>query len=283
MDQSQKEEVKRLLGKKWKHRDIRDKTGVSLGSISNIRNNRDNKSLNNCNKTGQRNNDYISIDGERRILVIGDLHEPFTRKKYLEFCKSIYDKYNCNEVIFIGDIIDNHYSSFYETDPDGHSAAKELKIAKDNVKKWYKTFPKAKVCIGNHDLIPARKLFSSGISKTWMRTIGEVLSTPNWEYAEEFIIDNVMYTHGTGKKARSRMVYDLISIVQGHYHSESYINYSVGKFRKMFAMQVGCGVNDKSYAMAYGRHFNKMHINCGVVLENGQLPILEYMKLGHTQ
>ena len=56
------------------------------------------------------------------ILVVGDLHEPFTRKGYLEFCKSIYYKYNCNEVVFIGDIIDNHYSSFHDTDPDGRSA-----------------------------------------------------------------------------------------------------------------------------------------------------------------
>ena len=47
----------------------------------------------------------------------------------------------------------------------------------------------------------------------------------------------------------------------------------------MFAMQIGCGVDDRSYAMAYGKHFDKMHINCGVVLENGTLPILEYQKL----
>jgi hypothetical protein len=31
--------------------------------------------------------------------------------------------------------------------------------------------------------------------------------------------------------------------------------------------------------MAYSKHFDKMHINCGVVLENGTLPILEYQKL----
>ena len=56
---------------------------------------------------------------ERRILVIGDLHAPFTLTGYLEFCENIYAKYNCNQTIFIGDIIDNHYSSFHTTDPDG--------------------------------------------------------------------------------------------------------------------------------------------------------------------
>lgn len=213
------------------------------------------------------------------VLVIGDLHEPFCRNGYLEFCKKIYDKYNCNTVVFIGDLIDNHYSSFHETDPDGHSAAEELRQAKDRISKWYKTFPVAKVCTGNHDNIPIRKNFNAGISSSWIKSISEVLETPGWDYSEEFIMNNVLYTHGVGRKAISRMVYDMTSVVQGHWHSESYINYSVGRNRKMFAMQIGCGVDDKSYAMAYGRFFNKMHINCGIVLENGKLPILEYLEL----
>lgn len=219
-------------------------------------------------------NNYTS-----NILIIGDLHAPFIREGYLDFCKNIYTKYKCNEVIFIGDIIDNHYSSFHATDPDGYNAYSELILAKNQITKWYEAFPYAKVCIGNHDLIPNRKAFNSGLSTKWIKSISEVLDTPNWKYSEEFVINDVLYTHGIGRKAINRMQYDLTSVVQGHYHSESYINYLVGKSRKTFAMQVGCGVNDKSYAMAYGKYFNKMHINCGVVLDNGKLPILEYMDL----
>lgn len=212
-------------------------------------------------------------------LIIGDLHAPFTRAGYLDFCKEIRDKYFCNNIIFIGDLVDNHFSSFHDTDPDGHGAAEELRLAKLQLQEWYKAFPVAKVCIGNHDLIPIRKSFNAGLSKMWIKSISEVLNTPNWEYEEEFLIDDVLYVHGTGRKAINRMQADLISVVQGHYHSESYIQYAVGKFKKMFAMQLGCGVDDKSYAMAYGKHFDKMHINCGVVLDGGNLPILEYMKL----
>ena len=214
-----------------------------------------------------------------KILVVGDLHAPFTREGYLEFCQEIYRKYDCNEVIFIGDLLDNHFASFWSIDPDGHGAAEELRLAKQQIQTWYKIFPKARVCIGNHDLIPLRKAFNAGLSKQWIKPISEILNTPNWIYEEEFYINEVLYTHGTARKANKRMHADLISVVQGHYHSESYIEYSVGKFKKMFAMQIGCGVDDRSYAMAYGRHFDKMHINCGVVLENGTLPILEYMKL----
>ncbi len=158
-------------------------------------------------------------------------------------------------------------------------AGQELDKAIKELDKWHEAFPKAKVCIGNHDAIPNRKGFTSGLSKRWIKTVDEMLGYEGWKYAEEFIIDDVLYTHGTGRKARNRCKDDMLSIVQGHYHSESYIEYFVGERFKMFAMQIGCGVDRTAYAMAYGKHFKKMHINCGVVLENGELPILEYMKL----
>ena len=216
---------------------------------------------------------------QNRVLVIGDLHEPFALEGYLEFCISIRNKYKCNKVVLIGDIIDNHYSSFHETNPDGHSAGGELQLAIANIKKWYETFPYARVCIGNHDLIPERKNFTAGNSSVWLKSISEVLNTPNWDYAESHKIDNVEYVHGTARKARQRMKQDLVSIVQGHYHSESYIEYIAGSRYLLFAMQVGAGLDKDSYAAAYGRHFSKPHVNCGVVLENGRLPIIEYMKL----
>jgi len=216
---------------------------------------------------------------DRNILVIGDLHAPFTLSGYLEFCKKMYIKHSCNEVVFIGDLIDNHYSSYHETDPDGHSAAMELALAKSQIREWYETFPNAKVCTGNHDVIPSRKAMTSGVSKGWVKTIGEVLDTPNWEYSEDFIIDDVLYTHGVGRKARQRAKADLISVVQGHYHSEGYVEYLVGMNYKIFALQVGSGLDKTSYAAAYAKHFNKPHVCCGLVLENGTLPFLEYMNL----
>ena len=218
-------------------------------------------------------------DNERRVLIIGDLHAPFIRYGYLEFCQSTYKKYGCNEIVFIGDLIDNHFSSYHETDPDGHAAGDELEKAKLQVKDWYEVYPIAKVCIGNHDAIPARKAMTAGLSSQWIKPISEVVDTPNWEYAEEFFVDGNKYCHGTGRKARNRAKDDLISVIQGHYHSESYVGYFVGQHYKIFAMQVGCGVWQKAYAMAYGRNFKRMHINCGVILEDGKLPILEFMDL----
>lgn len=221
---------------------------------------------------------------ERRVLVIGDTHFPFVRDGYIDFLKETYDKYNCNEVVHIGDLIDNHYSSFHDQDPDGMSASDELNAIYGQVKKLADYFPKINVITGNHDLIPNRKAFSAGLSKTWIKPIKQVLlekklPVSNWSFFENHWADSVSYVHGTGRKARMRAKDDVINTVQGHYHSESYIEWFVGKNFKYFAMQVGCGMDDKAYAAAYGKDFKKMHINCGVVLENGNLPILEYMKL----
>ena len=77
---------------------------------------------------------------ESRILVIGDIHEPFCLDGYLEFCKKQYAEHNCNQVVFIGDIIDNHYSSFHVSDPDGMGGGQELDLAIDKVAKlaaWF--------------------------------------------------------------------------------------------------------------------------------------------------
>jgi metallophosphoesterase superfamily enzyme len=214
----------------------------------------------------------------KNVLVIGDLHEPFCLDNYLSHCIETYTKYKCNEVVFIGDIIDNHASSYHETDPDGYSAGQELKMAIQRIKEWYKAFPKATVIIGNHDRLIMRKAYSSGLSKLWIKDYAEVLGTPDWNFTESVEIDDVLYIHGEGGTARARVRRDLQSIVQGHLHSQAYIDWCVGAKFKLFGMQVGCGIDHKSYAMAYGKEGPKPAIACGVVLQ-GEVPINIMMNL----
>jgi predicted phosphodiesterase len=214
------------------------------------------------------------------VLVIGDLHEPFTRVGYREFCLEMKKKHNCQTVVFIGDILDGHYTSFHGTDPDSpYSGIGELQIAKANIDKWHKSFPNAYVTLGNHDSHANRKAFANGISSTWIKSIGDILETSTWTYSDEFTFDDVKYCHGVGRQAESRVKEDMISGVQGHFHSKSYIRNFVGTHKRLFALQIGCGIDDKSFAFAYGKHFSKCHINVGIVKENGTLPIIEYMDL----
>ena len=205
------------------------------------------------------------IKEERRILVIGDIHAPFELDGYFEFCQETYAKYNCNQVIFIGDIIDNHYSSFHVSDPDGMGGGDELDYAINDVQKWIKAFPHADVCIGNHDRIIMRKAFDSQIPKRWIKSYNDVLGT-DWNWTERIVYDDVQYVHGEGGTARTKSKNDMMSTVQGHIHTQAYVDWAVGRNFKVFGMQVGCGVDGGSYAAAYAKNFKKQAIGCGVVI-----------------
>ncbi len=216
---------------------------------------------------GNKKKAYLNLTkDENRILVIGDLHEPFNLDGYLEHCKETYEIYNCNKVVFIGDVIDSHYSSYHETDPDGIGGGQELELAIEKLRKWYKIFPKADVTIGNHDRIIMRKAFSSSIPKKWLKDYKEVLEVPNWNFTDIVIYDNVQYIHGEAGTARTKARADMMSTVQGHLHTQAYTEWYVGQNFKIFAMQVGCGIDHDSYAMAYAKRGKKPAIGCGVVI-----------------
>lgn len=210
------------------------------------------------------------------VLIIGDLHEPFTHSEYLIFCKNVQEQFQCGKVIFIGDIIDNHFSSYHETDADGLSASMELNTAVDHLKKWHHTFPNAIVTIGNHDRIIARKLYTSGVSSRWMKSLEEVLEVPTWTFVEEYIYNNVLYIHGEMGSARIKAKQEMISVVQGHNHTEAYTEFLCGHGGTRFAMQVGCGIDFNQYAFAYAKRGKKPVISCGVVINNTSPIVIPY-------
>ena len=204
------------------------------------------------------------------VLVIGDLHEPFCLKEYLEFCIEQRHKYSCGRVVFIGDIVDNHFTSYHEISPQAMGPNRELKFAKRKISRWHKAFPIADVIIGNHDRLVARKAQTAGIADDWLKSYDEVLDVPGWDFVTEKEIHGVMYAHGEGGTARKKMRDEHQSYVQGHLHSQAYIEWSVGSRYKTFGMQIGCGIDRKSFAMAYGKAFKKPVISCGVVLNKGR-------------
>lgn len=212
------------------------------------------------------------------VLVIGDLHSPFDLESYFNHCCMIQEKHKCNKVVFIGDVIDNHYASYHETDADGMGGGDELIAAINRLKRWYKQFPVADVIIGNHDRLIMRKAQTSSIPSAWIRDYKDVLCTPQWNFTERVVIDGVQYIHGEGGTARAKHRKDLMSTVQGHLHTQAYTEWTVGANFKIFGCQVGCGIDHKSYAMAYAKNFPKPAIGC-VVIVDGKTCINEMMSL----
>ena len=202
---------------------------------------------------------------ERRILVIGDLHCPFEKEGYFEFCLETYDRFNCNQVVFIGDLVDSHATSRHETDPDGMSAKTELEKAIEDLQKWREAFGVATVIVGNHDRVVMRRAFSSSIPSMWIKSFNEVLGT-SWDWTERAEFDGVQYVHGEGGTARTKAKNDMQSTVQGHIHTQAYVEHFCGNRSRIWAMQVGCGLDRDTYAAAYAKHYKKQAIGCGVVI-----------------
>lgn len=198
--------------------------------------------------------------------MVGDLHLPFEHPDYYQHCVDVYQKWNCTNVLYIGDIIDNGYGSYHESDPDGLGGGDELELAIKKLERWVDAFPVADVIIGNHDRMVARKAFTGGIPKAWIKSYSEVLRAPGWNFVDRIEYDGVQYVHGEGGTARTKCRADMQSTVQGHLHTQCYTEYYTTNRGVIFGTQVGCGIDADQYAFAYAKRGKKPAIGCAVVI-----------------
>lgn len=207
-----------------------------------------------------------------RVLVIGDAHAPVTHPGYLPFCVDLAEEYDCDKIVCIGDIVDWHAISFHTRHPEAPGPKDEYELAKECVAKWCDAFPKAVVTIGNHDERVVRVAEDAGIPEAFIRRYEDMWETPGWQWATEFIIDDVYYFHGTGTgglhPAYNSMKKMLMSVVQGHIHSAAGIKWAANPQKRIFGMDVGCGIDDRAYAFAYGKNQKVRSIlGAGVVID----------------
>ena len=227
----------------------------------------------------------VEKKADDRVLVVGDPHEPFSHRKYLNFTRQVYDEFGCNRVVFIGDVGDNHAMSYHEHNPNGMSPGAELKKLKEHLKDWSDVYPNALVCIGNHDEIIYRKAVTHGLPEGVFKGFNEIYGTPEtWKWALSWEIDGVLYQHGTGTSGenahKQRALKNRQSTVIGHIHSHAGVAYMASNKDLIFGMNVGCGIDIKSYAMLYGKDFtSRPTLGCGVVLSRTQAFVIP-MDLG---
>jgi predicted phosphodiesterase len=213
----------------------------------------------------------------KTVLVVGDLHVPFHHPKYLDFCTRIHRELKCTDVVMIGDVVDNHAISYHEHDPDGWSPDQEMKEADRHLQKWFKAFPVAYLCRGNHDHLVDRKSKTVGLPSRVFKPFREIWGLPKgWKDDFHHIIDGVKYMHGTGYSgdlAHLKAAHDnRMPVVMGHLHSVCGVDYSANEVDCIWGMSVGCGVDRKAYAFEYGREHKKKPIIA--------LGVVEYTKYG---
>lgn len=218
-----------------------------------------------------------------RVLIIGDTHAPATHPGYLRFCLDLRDKYRCDTVVHIGDVVDFHAVSFHAHVPDMPGPKDEYEQAFKALDPWRKAFPKMKVTIGNHDRRVIRLAESVNIPSRFIRDYAEIWETPGWDWQEEFVIDNVLLSHGEGcgglHPAYTQMSKMLMSAAIGHVHTAGGVSWAANPQRRIFGLDTGCGVDEKSLAFAYGKHFKRRAIISAAVILDG-IPYHEVCPIG---
>jgi predicted phosphodiesterase len=218
-----------------------------------------------------------------RTLVIGDVHEPVAHPGYLQFCRDLREQWKCDDVVFIGDIVDWHGISFHAKHPDAPGPKDEYELALAKVHLWEKVFPKARVCIGNHDARVVRIAEENGIPSKLIRDYNETWHTPGWDWRNEHTSDDVYYFHGVGcggaYPAANAMRKMLMSVCIGHVHSAGGIKWAANPSRRIFGLDTGCGIDDRAYAFAYGEHLKVRSILSAAVILDG-VPYHEIMPCG---
>jgi len=218
-----------------------------------------------------------------RVLVVGDVHEPCSHPGYLSFCRDLRDRHKCDQIMFIGDVVDWQAISFHTHHPEAPGPKDEYALAAQGIKKWTKAFPEAKVCIGNHDERVIRVAEAAGIPSRFIRDYKETWETPGWDWDNEHTIDDVYYFHGTGcggvHPAFNTMSKMLMSVVMGHIHSAAGLKWRANPNRRIFGLDTGCGIDDKAIAFAYGRHNKIRSILSAAVIDNG-VPMHFVMQCG---
>jgi len=220
------------------------------------------------------------------VLIPGDLHIPAHHPKYLQFCKDLYDEWNCDKVVMVGDIPDWQAISAHDKHPDLPSAGDEYELIQKKIKPWYDAFPNATVMIGNHDDRPFRLGRTVNLSDRLIKDQNTLWKTPKWKWLYETIIDGVYYFHGTGhgglypsiNKAKSLGM----SVVMGHCHYAAGIWWTASPVQRFFGMNVGCGIDIDKLQFLYGiNHIRRPILAAGVVLDG--IPYLEIMPCGKNE
>lgn len=210
----------------------------------------------------------------KRILVIGDMHHPYSHPDTVAFLKALNVKYKFDKIVCIGDEADFHALSFHDSDPDLDSSGTELDQAIKSLQPIYKLFPNVSIVDSNHGSMVYRKGLSAGIPKAAIRAYREVLQAPiGWNWYQDFIIQTplgpVYFCHGkSSTPGRLAGLYGM-STVEGHFHEKAQIHYISTPERLMFSAHTGCLANDKSLALGYNKINAKRPIVSSLVIIEG--------------
>ncbi len=221
-----------------------------------------------------------------RVGIIGDSHCPVQLEGYDTWCMDVFDQWEVDRIVHIGDLADFHAASFHDSEVGFCDVVSEMEEAQVQILKMQEVFgTDVEVLQGNHDANLKRKVKAIGLDPSILRDPADIWGV-EWKFHPRFtklVIDDVIYMHGDQGKggktpALAKAEGEWMSVVCGHHHSAAGVWYGCNSNTRYFGMNVGCGVNHKHAVMAYGATFAaKPMLGCGIVIDGH--PYFEAMPL----
>lgn len=225
----------------------------------------------------------------RRILVIGDLHEPYTHQDAYAFLKTVRDEYRPDIVVQIGDETDGHAISFHDSDANLDSAGVELEKAKLGLERLHDLFPNLLVCDSNHGSLIYRRAKAHGLPVQFIKKYRDILfpehGAPGWSWGDAWDLNTplgvVRFQHQVAGDLLLNAAHERKSMVIGHFHGKYDISYAASSTALYFGAHCGCLIDNKSLAFAYGRLSRSKPI-LGVMTITDGCPALKPMLLSES-
>ena len=217
-------------------------------------------------------------------LFISDMHMPYHHKDSLPFLEAVSSAYAIEEVKNVGDLIDNHGSSFHPIEYGTMSTKEEHEAAYKGVQQLYEMFPEMVITLGNHCSMTHRKAKEAGIPIDHIKSYNDIYNTPGWKWTDRdyFKIDkynHCLMVHGMSKSTLSNAKSHSHCSVQGHFHGTYGLEYFADTEVMRWSMSVGCLIDHSSPAFNYSKGYtnNKPIIGVGAIIEDR--PLLIPMRL----
>ena len=218
-----------------------------------------------------------------RVLCIGDTHCPAIQPGYTEWLVELYDQWDCNKVVHIGDVSNWNAISYHPKDPALPGPAEEYERAKAQIKTMQEAFPVVDVLVGNHDALPQRKARDVGLDPDiFIRDYKKIWETPRWTWHPRYTnlrikgCPDTIFMHGdkgrggiSGLPAIKKAADLFCSVVCGHYHTSGGVEYLATDFKPpIFGLQCSTGADSTALELSYGVKFSRRPlVGCGVVID----------------
>lgn len=192
----------------------------------------------------------------RKILVIGDVHHPFADFELLDQIYEFKKKFKPDFILCTGDMLDQKAWSRYPKDPEDDGAEVEWTKALRASKEMAKLFPNLTILNSNHDIRYIKKARESGLVRSMVRTIDEIVNIPGWRWhmgpGPLVINKDIACFHGDelhgGVLAKAKNLG--MNVIQGHSHKAE-LHYYTTFNKQIWALDAGCVVDPKAAAFNY--------------------------------